>query len=83
MHDFKVPMVLKTFNASMKDETKKKNHNGLNPEKWIDHCDGLRIYRCENEWHFLFSRYKSFTMSDCIVSKNNLSSQLSSLSVQL
>lgn len=25
MHDFKVPMVLKTFNASMKDETKKKN----------------------------------------------------------
>lgn len=35
MHDFKVPMVLKTFNASMKDETKKKNHNGLNPEKWI------------------------------------------------
>lgn len=24
MHDFKVPMVLKTFNASMKDETKKK-----------------------------------------------------------
>lgn len=35
MHDFKVPMVLKTFNASMKDETKKKPHNGLNPEKWI------------------------------------------------
>lgn len=29
MHDFKVPMVLKTFNASMKDETKKKTHNGL------------------------------------------------------
>lgn len=35
MYDFKVPMVLKTFDASTKDETKKKNHYGLNPEKWL------------------------------------------------
>lgn len=35
MYDFKVPMVLKTFDASTKVETKKKTHNVWNPEKWL------------------------------------------------